>query len=107
MQPKFPETVLAKSTLTEVSWFHVFCCSWLNMLVERSSDGYILYVSAEPASPNLDSEATMEVDNCDVNSDGGHSMDEQDELSTPEDKLFFEGSCTDGEKDDETLRAIR
>lgn len=50
----------------------------------------------------------MEVDNCDVNSDGGHSMDEQDEPSTPEDKLFFiEGSCTDGEKDDETLRAIR
>uniref|UniRef100_A0A7N6B5S0 Serine/threonine-protein kinase n=1 Tax=Anabas testudineus TaxID=64144 RepID=A0A7N6B5S0_ANATE len=62
--------------------------------------------NGEPASPNLDSEATMEVDNCDVNSDGGHSMDEQDELSTPEDKLFFEGSCTDGEKDDETLRAI-
>uniref|UniRef100_A0A4W6DG19 protein kinase C n=1 Tax=Lates calcarifer TaxID=8187 RepID=A0A4W6DG19_LATCA len=39
--------------------------------------------------------------------DGGHSMDEQDEPSTPEDKLFFiEGPCTDGEKDDETLRAI-
>uniref|UniRef100_A0A4W6DGI1 Serine/threonine-protein kinase n=1 Tax=Lates calcarifer TaxID=8187 RepID=A0A4W6DGI1_LATCA len=56
---------------------------------------------------DLDSEATMEVDNCDVNSDGGHSMDEQDEPSTPEDKLFFiEGPCTDGEKDDETLRAI-
>lgn len=50
----------------------------------------------------------MEVDNCDMNSDGGHSMDEQDELSTPDDKLFFnEGPCTDGEKDDETLRAIR
>uniref|UniRef100_A0A665UKH9 Serine/threonine-protein kinase n=1 Tax=Echeneis naucrates TaxID=173247 RepID=A0A665UKH9_ECHNA len=63
--------------------------------------------NGEPASPSLDSEATMEVDNCDVNSDGGHSMDEQDEPSTPEDKLFFiEGPCTDGEKDDETLRAI-
>ncbi|XP_023269213.1 serine/threonine-protein kinase D3-like, partial [Seriola lalandi dorsalis] len=49
----------------------------------------------------------MEVDNCDINSDGGHSMDEQDEPSTPEDKLFFiEGPCVDGEKDDETLRAI-
>lgn len=65
-------------------------------------------VPAEPASPSLDSEATMEVDNCDVNSDGGHSMDEQDELSTPEDKLFYiEGPCADGDKDDETLRAIR
>ena len=44
----------------------------------------------------------MEVDNSDANSDGGHSMDEQD------DKLFYiEGPCTDSEKDDETLRAIR
>ncbi|XP_069371487.1 serine/threonine-protein kinase D3-like isoform X2 [Paralichthys olivaceus] len=63
--------------------------------------------NGEPASPSLDSEATMEVDNCDVNSDGGQSMDDQDEPSTPEDKLFFiEGPCADGEKDDETLRAI-
>uniref|UniRef100_A0A671X2Q4 Serine/threonine-protein kinase n=1 Tax=Sparus aurata TaxID=8175 RepID=A0A671X2Q4_SPAAU len=63
--------------------------------------------NGEPVSPSPDSEATMEVDNCDVNSDGGHSMDEQDELSTPDDKLFFiEGPCTDSEKDDETIRAI-
>lgn len=40
----------------------------------------------------------MEVDSCD-----GHSVDEQDELSAPDEKLFF----ADGEKDDETLRAIR
>uniref|UniRef100_A0A8D3E1P9 Serine/threonine-protein kinase n=1 Tax=Scophthalmus maximus TaxID=52904 RepID=A0A8D3E1P9_SCOMX len=53
---------------------------------------------------DLDSEATMEVDNCDVNSDGGQSMDDQDEPSAPDDKLFFiEGPGTDGEKDDETL----
>uniref|UniRef100_UPI0037E8DC7F serine/threonine-protein kinase D3-like isoform X2 n=1 Tax=Semicossyphus pulcher TaxID=241346 RepID=UPI0037E8DC7F len=63
--------------------------------------------NGEPASPSPDSEVTMEVDNCDMNSDGGHSMDEQDELSNPDDKLFFiEGPCTDSEKDDETLRAI-
>uniref|UniRef100_A0A8C7X3F1 protein kinase C n=1 Tax=Oryzias sinensis TaxID=183150 RepID=A0A8C7X3F1_9TELE len=55
--------------------------------------------------PSLDSEVTMEVDN-NINSDG-QSMDEQDELSTSEDKLFFmEGPCTDTEKDDETIRAI-
>uniref|UniRef100_A0A671X328 Serine/threonine-protein kinase n=1 Tax=Sparus aurata TaxID=8175 RepID=A0A671X328_SPAAU len=37
----------------------------------------------------------------------GGDMDEQDELSTPDDKLFFiEGPCTDSEKDDETIRAI-
>ncbi|KAG7220544.1 hypothetical protein INR49_017981 [Caranx melampygus] len=63
--------------------------------------------NGELPSPGLDSEAMMEVDNCDVNSDGGHSIDEQDEPSTPDDKLFFiEGPCADGEKDDETLRAI-
>ncbi|KAF0023945.1 hypothetical protein F2P81_024575 [Scophthalmus maximus] len=63
--------------------------------------------NGEPTSPSLDSEATMEVDNCDVNSDGGQSMDDQDEPSAPDDKLFFiEGPGTDGEKDDETLRAI-
>ncbi|KAM6992821.1 serine/threonine-protein kinase D3-like [Tautogolabrus adspersus] len=63
--------------------------------------------NGEPTSPSPDSESTMEVDNCDVNSDGGHSMDEPDELSNTDDKLFFiEGPCTDSEKDDETLRAI-
>lgn len=76
----------------------------LGYLCQQNGPG----VSAEPVSPSLDSEATMEVDNCDANSDGGHSMDEQDELSTPDDKLFFiEGPGVDGEKDDETLRAIR
>uniref|UniRef100_A0A3P9HSH3 Serine/threonine-protein kinase n=1 Tax=Oryzias latipes TaxID=8090 RepID=A0A3P9HSH3_ORYLA len=61
--------------------------------------------NGEPLSPSLDSEVTMEVDN-NINSDG-QSMDEQDELSTSEDKLFFmEGPCTDTEKDDETIRAI-
>lgn len=65
------------------------------------------FFSAEPLSPGPDSEATMEVD-CDLNSDGGQSMDEQDEPSTPEDKLFFiEGPCADADKDDETIRAIR
>uniref|UniRef100_A0A3Q3NAS2 protein kinase C n=1 Tax=Labrus bergylta TaxID=56723 RepID=A0A3Q3NAS2_9LABR len=63
--------------------------------------------NGEPTSPSPDSESTMEVDNCDVNSDGGHSLDEPDELSNADDKLFFiEGPCTDSEKDDETLRAI-
>ncbi|MEQ2174628.1 Serine/threonine-protein kinase D3, partial [Goodea atripinnis] len=56
---------------------------------------------------DFNGEATMEVDNFDINSDGGQSMDEQDEPSTPEDKVFFMvGPCTDGEKDDETIRAI-
>lgn len=45
----------------------------------------------------------MEVDACDGNSDGGHSMDEQDEASTPEDKIFL----MEGEKDEESPTAIR
>ncbi|XP_054616876.1 serine/threonine-protein kinase D3-like isoform X2 [Dunckerocampus dactyliophorus] len=55
----------------------------------------------------LDSEVTMEVDNCDLGSDGGHSLDEVDQVSTPEDKVFFpEGPCTDADRDDETPQAI-
>ncbi|TNN53717.1 Serine/threonine-protein kinase D3 [Liparis tanakae] len=53
--------------------------------------------NGEAASPSsLDSEATMEVDNGDASSsDGGHSLDEQD------DKLF----PMEGEKEDEAPRA--
>ncbi|XP_014830235.1 PREDICTED: serine/threonine-protein kinase D3-like, partial [Poecilia mexicana] len=47
------------------------------------------------------------VEACDLNSDGAQSLDEQDEPSTPEDKVFFmDGSLGDAEKDDETARAI-
>ncbi|XP_029902588.1 serine/threonine-protein kinase D3 isoform X2 [Myripristis murdjan] len=63
--------------------------------------------NGEPSSPSLDSEVTMEVDHSDANSEGGHSTEEQEEPSTPDDKIFdMEGPCADGEKDDETLRAI-
>ncbi|XP_023203225.1 serine/threonine-protein kinase D3 [Xiphophorus maculatus] len=63
--------------------------------------------NGEPLSPSLDPEASMEVEACDLNCDGGQSLDEQDEPSTPEDKLFFmDGSLGDAEKDDETARAI-
>ncbi|XP_010881036.2 serine/threonine-protein kinase D3 isoform X1 [Esox lucius] len=59
-----------------------------------------------PASPGPDSEATMEVDNSDVNSEGSQSMDEQEEPSTPDDKFYIEGPCLDGDKDEETVKAI-
>lgn len=44
------------------------------------------------------------MDISDGNSDGGQSLEDQDELHTPDD---IEGPCADGEKDEETLRAIR
>uniref|UniRef100_H2USQ1 Serine/threonine-protein kinase n=1 Tax=Takifugu rubripes TaxID=31033 RepID=H2USQ1_TAKRU len=69
--------------------------------VPRECLGEVDFNGGEPPSP--DSEATMEVDISDGNSDGGHSMEDQDELPTPDD---IEGPCTDGEKDEETLRAI-
>nr|XP_057937769.1 serine/threonine-protein kinase D3-like isoform X2 [Doryrhamphus excisus] len=55
----------------------------------------------------LDSEVTMEVDNCDLGSEGGHSLDDMDQASTPEDKVFFpEEPCTDADRDDDTPQAI-
>ncbi|XP_063079224.1 serine/threonine-protein kinase D3-like isoform X5 [Engraulis encrasicolus] len=56
---------------------------------------------AEPASPGPDSDSvTMEVDSSDVNSEGSlRGMDDPEEVSTPEDKIFFMDSpfMDDGE----------
>ncbi|KAM6954651.1 serine/threonine-protein kinase D3-like isoform 2-T2 [Aplochiton taeniatus] len=74
--------------------------------IPRDCLGEVIF-NGEPASPGPDSEATMEVDNSDVNSEGSQSMDDQEEPSTPDDKIFFiEGPCLDGEKDEETVKAI-
>uniref|UniRef100_A0A674ASC8 Serine/threonine-protein kinase n=1 Tax=Salmo trutta TaxID=8032 RepID=A0A674ASC8_SALTR len=50
--------------------------------------------------------ATMEVDNSYVNSEGSQSMDDPEEPSTPDDKFYIEGPCLDGDKDEETVKAI-
>uniref|UniRef100_W5NJN7 Serine/threonine-protein kinase n=1 Tax=Lepisosteus oculatus TaxID=7918 RepID=W5NJN7_LEPOC len=61
----------------------------------------------EPASPGPDSEMTMEVDSSDINSDGSRGLDDPEEPSTPDDKLFFiDHSYLDGEKDDESIKII-
>ncbi|XP_029533092.1 serine/threonine-protein kinase D3-like [Oncorhynchus nerka] len=62
--------------------------------------------NGEPASPGPDSEATMEVDNCYVNSEGSQSMEDPEEPSTPDDKFYIEGPCLEGDKDEETVKAI-
>lgn len=49
----------------------------------------------------------MEVDNSYVNSEGSQSMDDPEEPSTPDDKFYIEGPCLDGDKDEETVKAIR
>uniref|UniRef100_A0A4W5R6R9 Serine/threonine-protein kinase n=1 Tax=Hucho hucho TaxID=62062 RepID=A0A4W5R6R9_9TELE len=62
--------------------------------------------NGEPASPGPDSETTMEVDNSDVNSEGSQSMEDPEESSTPDDKFYIEGPCLDGDKDEDTVKAI-
>ncbi|RXM36095.1 Serine/threonine-protein kinase D3 [Acipenser ruthenus] len=61
----------------------------------------------EPASPGLDSELPMEVDSGDMNSDCSRGLDDPEEPSTPEDKIFFMDSPDlDGEKDEEQMKTI-
>lgn len=97
---------LVEVTVLDVKERSVGCLP--RVAVRGTAADLLTCLCSESTSPSLDSEATMEVDTCDVSSDGGHSMDEQDEPCAADDKLFFmEGSGADGDKDDETLRAIR
>ncbi|XP_067312261.1 serine/threonine-protein kinase D3 isoform X2 [Pseudorasbora parva] len=63
--------------------------------------------NGEPASPGPDSDTTMEVDNSDVNSDSSRGLDDSEEPTTPEDKMFFMDSpFMDREKDEEPVKTI-
>ncbi|KAA0711526.1 Serine/threonine-protein kinase D3 [Triplophysa tibetana] len=63
--------------------------------------------NGEPVSPGPDSDATMEVDSSDVNSDSSRGLDDSEEPTTPEDKIFFMDSpFMDREKDDELVKTI-
>ncbi|XP_030627043.1 serine/threonine-protein kinase D3-like isoform X1 [Chanos chanos] len=74
--------------------------------VPRDCLGEVVF-NGEPASPGPDSETTMEVDSSDVNSEGSRGMDDSEDVSTPEDKIFFMDSpFMDGEKDEETVKTI-
>uniref|UniRef100_A0A674AX79 protein kinase C n=1 Tax=Salmo trutta TaxID=8032 RepID=A0A674AX79_SALTR len=62
--------------------------------------------NGEPASPGPDSDSTMEVDSSDVESTRG-LLDDSDEPSTPDDKMFYMDSpFLDREKDEEPIKAI-
>uniref|UniRef100_A0AAY4C8Q2 Serine/threonine-protein kinase n=1 Tax=Denticeps clupeoides TaxID=299321 RepID=A0AAY4C8Q2_9TELE len=74
--------------------------------VPRDCLGEVVF-NGEPASPGPDSEVTMEVDSGDVNSESSRGMEDTEEPSTPEDKIFMDPSFIDGEKDDgETVKTI-
>uniref|UniRef100_A0A673JN95 protein kinase C n=1 Tax=Sinocyclocheilus rhinocerous TaxID=307959 RepID=A0A673JN95_9TELE len=63
--------------------------------------------NGEPASPGPDSDTTMEVDSSDVNSDSSRGLDDSEEPTTPEDKIFFMDSpFMDREKDEEPVKTI-
>uniref|UniRef100_A0A673JBQ5 protein kinase C n=1 Tax=Sinocyclocheilus rhinocerous TaxID=307959 RepID=A0A673JBQ5_9TELE len=54
-----------------------------------------------------DSDTTMEVDSSDVNSDSSRGLDDSEEPTTPEDKIFFMDSpFMDREKDEEPVKTI-
>nr|XP_023663836.1 serine/threonine-protein kinase D3 isoform X3 [Paramormyrops kingsleyae] len=74
--------------------------------VPRDCLGEVVF-NGEPASPGPDSDTTMEVDSNDMNSDGNRGLDDPEEPSTPEEKIFFMDSpYLDGEKDEEPVKTI-
>ncbi|MEQ2266314.1 Serine/threonine-protein kinase D3, partial [Xenotaenia resolanae] len=63
--------------------------------------------NGEPASPGPDSDTTMdmmEVDSSDM--DGGRSLDDPDEPSTPDGMFGMDSPFTDREKDEEPIKTI-
>ncbi|KAG7460621.1 hypothetical protein MATL_G00200710 [Megalops atlanticus] len=74
--------------------------------VPRDCLGEVVF-NGEPASPGPDSDVNMEVESSDVNSEGSRGLEDSEEASTPEDKVFFmDPSFLDGEKDEETSKTI-
>uniref|UniRef100_A0AAY4C942 Serine/threonine-protein kinase n=1 Tax=Denticeps clupeoides TaxID=299321 RepID=A0AAY4C942_9TELE len=72
--------------------------------VPRDCLGEVVFNGGDPGP---DSEVTMEVDSGDVNSESSRGMEDTEEPSTPEDKIFMDPSFIDGEKDDgETVKTI-
>ncbi|XP_062857803.1 serine/threonine-protein kinase D3-like [Trichomycterus rosablanca] len=70
--------------------------------VPRDCLGEVVF-NGELASSGQDSEATMEVDSSDVNSESSRGMDDSEEVSTPED---MDAPYMSGERDEEIVNAI-
>ncbi|KAF7253359.1 Serine/threonine-protein kinase D3 [Varanus komodoensis] len=63
--------------------------------------------NGEPASPGQDIDMPMEVDSNEMNNDGGRGLDDVEEPSPPEDKIFFmDPADLDGDKDEEAVKTI-
>lgn len=67
-----------------------------------------MFWEEEPASPGQDTDMPMEVDSSEMNSDVGRGLDDVEEPSPPEDKMFFmDPAELDGDKDEEAVKTIR
>lgn len=62
----------------------------------------------EPSSLGTDADIPMDIDSNDMNSDGSRGLDDSEEPSPPEDKMFFlDPTDVDVERDEETVKTIR
>ncbi|GAB5569899.1 serine/threonine-protein kinase D3 [Prionailurus iriomotensis] len=86
---KYQETVLEKSLSMEYETLNSF------------------KTLPEPSSLGTDTDIPMDIDSSDMNSDGSRGLDDIEEPSPPEDKMFFlDPSDLDVERDEEAVKTI-
>ncbi|XP_002709964.2 serine/threonine-protein kinase D3 [Oryctolagus cuniculus] len=74
--------------------------------VPRDCFGEVTF-NGEPSSLGTDTDIPMDIDNNDMNNDGNRGLDDTEEPSPPEDKMFFlDPSDLDVERDEEAVKTI-
>uniref|UniRef100_A0A2I3GF67 protein kinase C n=1 Tax=Nomascus leucogenys TaxID=61853 RepID=A0A2I3GF67_NOMLE len=74
--------------------------------VPRDCLGEVTF-NGEPSSLGTDTDIPMDIDNNDINSDSSRGLDDTEEPSPPEDKMFFlDPSDLDVERDEEAIKTI-
>ncbi|KAF4016227.1 hypothetical protein G4228_008023 [Cervus hanglu yarkandensis] len=74
--------------------------------VPRDCLGEVTF-NGEPSTLGTDTDIPMDVDSSDMNSDGSRGLDDTEEPSPPEDKMFFlDPSDLDVERDEEAVKTI-
>uniref|UniRef100_A0A8C4PJQ4 protein kinase C n=1 Tax=Equus asinus TaxID=9793 RepID=A0A8C4PJQ4_EQUAS len=74
--------------------------------VPRDCLGEVTF-NGEPSSLGTDTDIPMDIDSSDMNSDGSRGLDDIEEPSPPEDKMFFlDPSDLDVERDEEAVKTI-
>uniref|UniRef100_A0A8B9XK63 Serine/threonine-protein kinase n=1 Tax=Bos mutus grunniens TaxID=30521 RepID=A0A8B9XK63_BOSMU len=74
--------------------------------VPRDCLGEVTF-NGEPSTLGTDTDIPMDIDSSDMNSDGSRGLDDTEEPSPPEDKMFFlDPSDLDVERDEEAVKTI-